>query len=94
MYQNLGNNQDIIESTVAPYMSMATGTTVAGMPLKILLGARYEATHVTSDGISTLPDRGAVRLDHRPYGLRIQLHDGENRSAPRATIATCCRISI
>jgi TonB-dependent receptor len=71
MYQNLGNNQTIIESTVAPYMSMSTGTTVAGMPLKILLGARYEATHVTSDGISTLPVGALYVLstDHTAYGF-------------------------
>jgi TonB-dependent receptor len=71
MYQNPANYQDVIESTVAPYMSMSTGTTVANMPLKILLGARYESTHVTSDGISTLPTGALYVLstDHTAYGF-------------------------
>jgi TonB-dependent receptor len=71
MYQALGNNQDVVESTVSPYMSMATGATVAGMPLKILIGARYESTHVTSSGISALPTGALYVLptDHTAYGF-------------------------
>jgi iron complex outermembrane receptor protein len=71
MYQNLGNSQDITEKTVSPYMSMSTMVKVEEMPLRINLGARFEDTHVTSAGISTLPTGQLTILatDKTAYGF-------------------------
>ena len=38
MYQNLGDSQDITESTVSPYLSMSTTSKIEDMPLKINVG--------------------------------------------------------
>jgi iron complex outermembrane recepter protein len=71
MYQNLGGSQDITEDTVSPYLSMSTTTTVENMPLLINLGMRFEETHVTSAGISTLPTGQLTVLstDHTAYSF-------------------------
>jgi iron complex outermembrane receptor protein len=71
MYQNLGNSQDITESTVSPYMSMSTTAKIEDMPLKINFGARFEDTHVISAGISTLPtgQLSILATDHTAYGF-------------------------
>lgn len=55
MYENLGNHQDITERTIAPYLNLATRTTIAAMPLKINLGLRFEDTRVNSSGLEQLP---------------------------------------
>jgi iron complex outermembrane recepter protein len=71
MYQNLGNSQDITESTVSPYFSMSTKTKVEDLPLNINIGARYESTHVISAGVSTLPtgQLSILATDHTAYGF-------------------------
>jgi iron complex outermembrane recepter protein len=71
LYQNLGANQDVTENTVSPYMSMSTKTMVENMPLKINFGVRFEDTHVTSAGISSLPTGQLYTLttDHTAYGF-------------------------
>jgi iron complex outermembrane receptor protein len=71
MYQNLGGSQDITESTVSPYFSLALNEKVLDMPLKINLGARIESTHVTSAGISSLPvgQLTIVPTDHTAYSF-------------------------
>jgi iron complex outermembrane recepter protein len=71
MYQNLGGSQDITEDTVSPYLSMSTTTTVENMPLLINLGMRFESTHVTSAGVSTLPTGQLTVLstDHTAYSF-------------------------
>lgn len=71
MYPNLGGSQDVTENTVSPYMNLSTSTKIADLPLKINVGARFEDTHVTSAGISTLPT-GALYIlttDHTAYGF-------------------------
>jgi TonB-dependent receptor len=73
MYQNLGNNQDVTENTVSPYLNMATTIKVADLPLKVNLGVRYENTHVISAGVSSLPT-GALYIlptDHTAYGFNL-----------------------
>jgi iron complex outermembrane receptor protein len=71
LYQNLGANQDVTENTVSPYLSMSTTTNIENMPLKINFGARFEDTHVTSAGISSLPTGALFTLttDHTAYGF-------------------------
>ena len=71
MYQNLGASQDITENTVSPYFSLSTTTKIEDMPLKINIGARFEDTHVTSAGISTLPTGQLYILptDQTAYGF-------------------------
>jgi iron complex outermembrane receptor protein len=71
MYQNLGGSQDITENTVSPYMSMSTTTKVENMPLRISIGARFDDTHVTSAGISSLPtgQLSILATDHTAYGF-------------------------
>jgi iron complex outermembrane recepter protein len=71
MYQNLGGSQDITENAVSPYFNLSTTVKVENMPLKINVGARYEDTHVTSAGISTLPEGQLYILptDHTAYGF-------------------------
>jgi len=71
MYQNLGNSQDITESTVSPYLSMATKGQIENMPLNINLGLRFEDTHTTSAGLSQLPEGQLAILstDHTAYGF-------------------------
>ncbi len=78
MYPNLGGSQDVTENSVSPYLNMSTSTKIADLPLKINVGARFEDTHVTSAGISTLPT-GALYIlttDHTAYGF--------NNTAPLA----------
>jgi iron complex outermembrane recepter protein len=73
MYQNLGNNQDVTENTVSPYLNMATTIKVADLPLKVNLGVRYENTHVISAGVSSLPT-GALAIlatDHTAYSFNL-----------------------
>jgi iron complex outermembrane receptor protein len=73
MYQNLGNNQDVTENTVSPYLNLSTTVKVADLPLKINLGARYENTHVISAGVSSLPT-GALYIlstDKTAYGFNL-----------------------
>jgi iron complex outermembrane recepter protein len=71
MYQNLGGSQDVTESTVSPYLSMALNEKVEDMPLKINFGVRLESTHVTSAGISSLPvgQLTIVPTDHTAYAF-------------------------
>ncbi len=71
MYQNLGGSQDISENTFSPYFSMSTSTKIEDMPLKINIGARFEDTHVTSAGVSTLPvgQLSILPTDHTAYGF-------------------------
>ena len=71
MYQNLGGSQDVTESTVSPYLSMALNEKVEDMPLKINFGARLESTHVISAGISSLPvgQLTIVPTDHTAYSF-------------------------
>jgi iron complex outermembrane recepter protein len=71
MYQNLGASQDITESTVSPYFSLALSEKVLDMPLKINIGARIESTHVISAGISSLPvgQLTIVPTDHTAYSF-------------------------
>jgi iron complex outermembrane receptor protein len=71
MYQNLGGSQDITENTVSPYMSMSTTTKVENMPLRINIGARFDDTHVTSAGVSSLPtgQLSILATDHTAYGF-------------------------
>jgi iron complex outermembrane receptor protein len=71
MYQNLGASQDITESTVSPYFSLALSEKVLDMPLKVNIGARIESTHVTSAGISSLPvgQLTIVPTDHTAYSF-------------------------
>ena len=71
LYPNLGNSQDITENTVSTYFSLSTTAKVEEMPLRISIGARYEDTHVTSAGISTLPTGQLYVLstDHTAYGF-------------------------
>ncbi len=63
--------QDVTESTVSPYLSMALNEKIVDMPLKINFGARLEDTHVTSAGISSLPvgQLTIVPTDHTAYGF-------------------------
>ncbi len=71
MYPNLGQQQDITENTVSPYLSLSTITKIAEMPLKINVGARLEDTKVTSAGLSSLPT-GALYIlptDTTAYGF-------------------------
>ncbi len=71
MYQNLGGSQDVLESTVAPYFNLSTTAKIENMPLKINAGVRFEETHVTSAGVSTLPT-GALYIlptDKTAYGF-------------------------
>ena len=72
MYPNLGGNQDIIESTVSPYMSLSSSTKLADMPLRISVGARLEDTHVNSEGLAALPFGQMYILpnDHTAYGFQ------------------------
>jgi iron complex outermembrane recepter protein len=71
MYENLGGSQDITENALSPYFSLSTTTKIENMPLKINVGARYEDTHVTSAGISTLPTGQLYNLptDKTAYGF-------------------------
>jgi TonB-dependent receptor len=71
MYQNLGGSQDITESTVSPYFSLSLNEKILEMPLKINLGARFETTHVTSAGVSSLPtgQLTIVPTDHTAYSF-------------------------
>jgi iron complex outermembrane receptor protein len=71
MYQNLGASQDITESTVSPYFSLALSEKILDMPLKINIGARIESTHVISAGISSLPvgQLTIVPTDHTAYSF-------------------------
>jgi TonB-dependent receptor len=55
MYSVPGNIQEVTENTVAPYLSVQQKATVAEMPLAILLGVRYEVTHVNSTGYQQVP---------------------------------------
>ena len=72
MYPNLGGNQDIIESTISPYMSMSSSTKLADMPLKINLGVRLEDTQVNSGGLAALPfgQLAILTTDHTAYGFQ------------------------
>jgi iron complex outermembrane recepter protein len=73
--QSLGSSQDITEKTVSPYLNMATMVKIAELPLNINVGARFEDTHVTSAGISTLPV-GALSIvptDHTAYNFNSTL---------------------
>ncbi len=92
MYPNLGNTQDITENTVAPYLNLSSTVKIADLPLKINVGARYENTHVTSAGLSSLPTGALFILttDVTAYGFNST---PRSRSAPRATTAICCRTS-
>jgi iron complex outermembrane recepter protein len=71
MYQNLGNSQDVTESTVSPYLSMSLNEKIEDMPLKINFGARVESTHVISAGVSSLPQGQLtiVPTDHTAYAF-------------------------
>jgi TonB-dependent receptor len=73
MYQVLGNNQDVTENTVSPYLNMSTKLKVADLPLNVNLGVRYENTHVISAGVSALPT-GALSIvptDHTAYSFNL-----------------------
>jgi iron complex outermembrane recepter protein len=71
MYPNVGQTQDITENTTAPYMNLSDKTTVAGLPLWINAGARFEITHVDSAGLSQLPVGQLTPLptDHTAYNV-------------------------
>jgi iron complex outermembrane receptor protein len=71
MYSVPGNIQAITENTVAPYLSLQEKVQVADMPLSILLGVRYEVTHVTSTGFQQLPvgQLTIVPTDHTAYNF-------------------------
>ncbi len=72
MYPNLGASQDITENTISPYLSLSTVAKILEMPLKISVGARFEDTHVTSAGVSSLPT-GALYIlptDVTAYGFK------------------------
>ena len=71
MYPNLGASQDITENTVSPYLSLSANAKIVEMPLKINIGARFEDTHVTSEGQSTLPTGALFVLptDVTAYGF-------------------------
>jgi TonB-dependent receptor len=71
MYENLGGSQDVTEETVSPYFNLSTTAHIENMPLKINVGARFEDTHVTSAGISTLPtgQLAILSTDKTAYGF-------------------------
>jgi iron complex outermembrane receptor protein len=71
LYENLGAHQDITESTIAPYLNLATTAKIAAMPLDVNAGVRIERTNVTSAGISSLPTGALYVLpqDHTAYGF-------------------------
>jgi iron complex outermembrane receptor protein len=71
MYSVPGNIQEITENTVAPYLSLQEKATVADMPLTILIGVRYEVTHVNSTGYQQLPvgQLTIVPTDHTAYNF-------------------------
>ena len=53
--ENTGGHQNIIENTLAPYISLTTKAQIASMPLKITMGARWEDTKLDSFGIAAIP---------------------------------------
>lgn len=71
MYANPGNTQGITENTFAPYLSLQEKAKVAEMPLTIVIGVRYEVTHVTSTGYQQLPtgQLTIVPTDHTAYNF-------------------------
>ena len=71
MYQNLGGSQDITESTVSPYMNLSFKEKILELPLTINAGVRFESTHVTSAGVSSLPtgQLTIVPTDHTAYSF-------------------------
>ena len=71
LYPNVGLTQNISENTISPYFSLSESMKVAQMPLKILIGARYEITHSNSAGLSSLPSGQLTILttDKTAYGF-------------------------
>ncbi|MES1197188.1 MAG: TonB-dependent receptor [Pseudomonadota bacterium] len=63
-----GSVQDIKEATTALFFTSDYSTKLADMPLRISAGARYEETHLTSDGIGRTPIQIQVQAsDHTAY---------------------------
>lgn len=72
-YNIPANIGDIIENTVAPYLNLSETVQVAGLPLNINVGVRYEVTHVTSNGFQQLPtgQLTIVPTDHTAYNMDL-----------------------
>ena len=70
-YPKLGATQDIVENTLAPYLSLSESTKVGSLPLNISAGVRLEDTHTISGGVSSLPEGQLYILstDKTAYGF-------------------------
>jgi len=68
MVQDVQQFQHVYEDTYAVYVSVAAGTSVAGIPLKLSTGARFEYTDLLSSGIGR-PLMGMLinAADHTAY---------------------------
>jgi TonB-dependent receptor len=71
MYEIFGDHQNVIENTLAPYLSLTEKAEIVGRPLTINVGLRLEDTHVNSTGLQQLPV-GALTIvptDHTAYNI-------------------------
>ncbi len=68
MIENAGSHQDIVENTLAGYISANAQTEIGGRPLQVNVGVREEDTHLSSYGIGQLPTSLAVQSsDHTAF---------------------------
>jgi iron complex outermembrane recepter protein len=65
---NVGDYQNISETTFAPYVNLNTKTSIADMPLLVNVGLRYDRTETQSAGLAQLPTTLTVQAsDHTAY---------------------------
>jgi TonB-dependent receptor len=69
--QDPNSFQHVYEDTYAGYLTASTESQVAGMPLKINAGVRYEYTNLTSSGLGrTLKSMTILESDHTAYDFQ------------------------
>jgi TonB-dependent receptor len=83
MIENAGSHQDVVEDTLAAYLTANAQTEIGGRPLQINLGLREEDTRLKSYGIGQLPTSLAVQSsDHTAfivgYGPQSIVETGNN----------------
>ena len=65
-----GSFQQINETNYSPYLNFTDDTQIAGLPLKVAVGVRYEYTDVTSNGLGQVPTKFVVdAADHTAFDI-------------------------
>ena len=91
MYQialETGSFSQVIENSNAVYLTVASDTSIAGMPLKMNFGLREEFTNLTTIGIGKLPT--SLTIQPSDHTAELVAYGPQSMVRARTAISTCC----